>query len=73
MDLRLDTLRSEDVLHILGAVAYLSLHLRDPSFPGALGATTMDRSLPRLIPHMAEARGGQGRLVAGAFSIAITK
>lgn len=33
----------------------------------------MDRSLLRLIPHLAEARGGQGPLVADAFNTACPK
>lgn len=33
----------------------------------------MDRSLPRLTPHLAEARGGQGPLVAGDISTACPK
>lgn len=36
-------------------------------------ATTMDQSLLRLIPHLAEARGGQGPLVADAFNTACPK
>ena len=33
----------------------------------------MDRSLLRLTPHLAEARGGQGPLVADAFNTACPK
>lgn len=36
-------------------------------------ATTMDRSLLRLTPHLAEARGGQAPLVADAFNTACPK
>ena len=33
----------------------------------------MDQSLLRLTPHLAEARGGQGPLVADAFNTACPK
>lgn len=36
-------------------------------------ATTMDRSLLRLTPHLAEARGGQAPLVADVFNTACPK
>ncbi|AWP20092.1 putative wiskott-Aldrich syndrome protein -like [Scophthalmus maximus] len=52
------------------AVACRPLDLHATSTRAAREATTMDRSLLRLTPHLAEARGGQGPLVADAFNTA---
>ncbi|KAF3702898.1 hypothetical protein EXN66_Car018586 [Channa argus] len=57
---------SEGVYPILAAEACHHLDLHTTSTPVAQEATTMDRSL-RLTRHLAEARGGQGPLVADIF------
>lgn len=72
-DLHQVTLDSEDVRHTPEAVACCPLGLHTPSTHMVQEATTMDRSLLRLIPHLAEARGGQGPLVADAFNTAFPK
>lgn len=73
MDLLQVILASEVTLHTHEAVACYPLGLHAPSTPEAQEATTMDRSLLRLTPHLAEAKGGQGPLVADAFNTACPK
>ncbi|KAJ4928769.1 hypothetical protein JOQ06_004394 [Pogonophryne albipinna] len=67
------TLLSEGLLHTLEAAACPPLDLHATFTPEAQEATTMDQSLLLLTTHLAEARGGQGPLVADAFNTACPK
>lgn len=67
------TLLSEGLLHTLEAAACPPLDLHATFTPEAQEATTMDQSLLLLTAHLAEARGGQGPLVADAFNTACPK
>lgn len=61
---------SEGAHHTCEAEACRHLALHTPSSPADQEATTMDRSLLRLNPHLAEARGGEAPLAAADFNTA---
>ncbi|KAF3849923.1 hypothetical protein F7725_019642, partial [Dissostichus mawsoni] len=63
----------EGLLHTLEAAACPPLDLHATFTHEAQEATTMDQSLLLLTAHLAEARGGQGPLVADAFNTACPK